>query len=396
VAKETTSVSLTIVWTPHGSAATFRVWLDGKDFNVQSGEPTYTFTGLKPGSCHLVSVETVGSDNTGPRTPATELCVRPAGDVLAPRGVHTTAVRPTSVDLQWTLSTSPGVTGYQVVRDGVTVASDLPPTATRYTDIGLVAAHHYVYTVRALAGGEASPESGELTVTTQPEPTVAPPPPPRPQPPGPPTGLAMSDRTATSITLTWQPPTSNGTGGTPTYVVRVDNTDRPAVSQPPTTIKGLQPGHTYTFRVYATSGGLRSNSSNPYTATTLTQYTTNLSGTVDACERNVAVTDNVGIIPDGRAMRIVLQMGGSDGAYLMQPGDRTAPNAWIFYKLDFGDVHDRNQIFKVYAVLLSEQESSDLGTDAVPIGDDWPSVLRDQHGATISLAATVKRTSDIC
>ena len=78
-----------------------------------------------------------------------------------------TAVTATSVDIAWTASTdNVGVTAYRVFRDGVQLAQ-LPDTPTVFHDSGLAPGSTHRYTTKAVDGaGNASAESGALTVST--------------------------------------------------------------------------------------------------------------------------------------------------------------------------------------------------------------------------------------
>ena len=84
----------------------------------------------------------------------------------APTGLASSGVTSSSVTLSWNAATdNVGVTGYEVVRNGVV----LPTTVTglTYTDTGLSASTTYTYTVRALdAAGNVSADSVPVSVTT--------------------------------------------------------------------------------------------------------------------------------------------------------------------------------------------------------------------------------------
>ncbi|QMV40329.1 carbohydrate binding domain-containing protein [Cohnella cholangitidis] len=82
-----------------------------------------------------------------------------------PTGLVTTGKTDTSVSLSWTASTdNVGVTGYNIVRDGTTIATT---AATAYTVAGLSANTAYTFAVVAKdAEGNVSPSSNPVTVTT--------------------------------------------------------------------------------------------------------------------------------------------------------------------------------------------------------------------------------------
>ncbi|GAA0908972.1 DUF4832 domain-containing protein [Virgisporangium aurantiacum] len=88
------------------------------------------------------------------------------GDTAAPStptGLAVTGTTPTSIGLSWNASTdNVGVTGYQVFRNGVQVAS---PAGTTFTDTGISGS--YSYTVRARdAAGNVSAASSAVTGST--------------------------------------------------------------------------------------------------------------------------------------------------------------------------------------------------------------------------------------
>jgi chitinase len=93
----------------------------------------------------------------------------------APGTPTASAVTDTSVKLSWSAATDDkGVTNYDVLRDGTTVAT---VTTTSYTDTGLSAGTDYSYTVRARdTAGQTGPASGAVAVHTTGGGTTPPPP----------------------------------------------------------------------------------------------------------------------------------------------------------------------------------------------------------------------------
>ena len=83
----------------------------------------------------------------------------------APTGLTATATSSASVNLSWTASTdNVGVTGYNILRDGVQVGTS---TTTSYTDNGVASNTAYTYTVTAYdAAGNVSTPSNSAPVTT--------------------------------------------------------------------------------------------------------------------------------------------------------------------------------------------------------------------------------------
>lgn len=93
---------------------------------------------------------TVGADATAPSTPI---------------GLIATAVSTSQIDLSWTASTdNVAVTGYKIYRDTVYVAT---VAGTTYSDIGLLSATNYSYTVSAIdATLNESAQSASASATT--------------------------------------------------------------------------------------------------------------------------------------------------------------------------------------------------------------------------------------
>ncbi|MGQ5576387.1 glycoside hydrolase family 6 protein [Streptomyces sp. ECR3.8] len=112
------------------------------------------FTMLVRNSRPAVPASPDGSDNQAPD---------------APRAVHGTLARSTSVALAWDAAEDDGVVaGYDVFRDGAKVNTG-PVEGTVFTDTGLRPGTAYTYTVRARdEAGNVSAASAPFTVTTQP------------------------------------------------------------------------------------------------------------------------------------------------------------------------------------------------------------------------------------
>ncbi|MFV0426430.1 MAG: fibronectin type III domain-containing protein [Beutenbergiaceae bacterium] len=86
----------------------------------------------------------------------------PPRELSAPE-LNATSTAPTTAELEWTTS-EPGVTGFEITRDGATVRT--VPAATRsYTDAGLTAETSYNYGVSAIASDRRS-EPATATITT--------------------------------------------------------------------------------------------------------------------------------------------------------------------------------------------------------------------------------------
>jgi len=90
----------------------------------------------------------------------------------APTNLTAVASSSSEIDLSWTASTNNvGVTGYQVFRNSVQIATS---TLTTYADTGLTASTTYTYTVEAFdAAGNVSATSNSAIATTDQAPYIA-------------------------------------------------------------------------------------------------------------------------------------------------------------------------------------------------------------------------------
>ena len=131
-------------------------------------------TGLTANTSYVYTLPRATRPATSPRTPppspsprCSALTPKPPSDTGNLQG---TAVSPTRIDLTWSASTdNVGITGYELRRDGVVVAS---PVGASVSDTGLTANTSYVYTVAARdAAGNVSANSTAVTVTTLARPT---------------------------------------------------------------------------------------------------------------------------------------------------------------------------------------------------------------------------------
>jgi chitodextrinase len=141
---------------------------------------------------YTVNITTGTSDTEAPSTPA---------------GLASSNITETSVTLSWTASSdNVGVTGYDIYVNG---SLDGSSTGTNYSVSGLSAVTSYALTVSAKdAAGNSSTQSSGINVLTidQTAPSV-------------PTGLASSNITETSATLSWTASTDNvGVTGYDIYV----------------------------------------------------------------------------------------------------------------------------------------------------------------------------------
>ena len=199
----------------------------------------------------------------------------------APTGVSSTGSTASSISLSWTASTdNVGVTGYQVLRNGVVVGS---PTTTTYTDTGLTASTAYSYTVVAFdAAANTSAASSAVSATTSGTTTDT-------TAPTVPTGLAVTGTTSTSVSLSWTASTDAvGVTGYDVYRAAVKVATATGTTYTDT---GLMASTAYSYTVVAfDAAGNRSAASTPLSVTTAAQTTGGI--TVQYKNNDTAPTDN--------------------------------------------------------------------------------------------------------
>ncbi|MBI3291612.1 MAG: fibronectin type III domain-containing protein, partial [Elusimicrobia bacterium] len=199
-----------------------------------------------------------------------------------PTTLAATSVTATSVNVSWSSNSNTGEVTYGVERAAgtcggspsfteVTNASSRP-TATTYTDSGLSAGTNYCYRVRAFAGhGGASGYTASVSTQT----TV-----------GTPSGLTVTDVSATAVSLSWTAGTSGSTYGVEraagscsgTFTEVTDSSNRS--SDTTYTSSSLTPNTTYCFRVRAfNSAGVATSYSSTASKTTLAAKPTSLTVT---------------------------------------------------------------------------------------------------------------------
>jgi Fibronectin type III domain/Calcineurin-like phosphoesterase len=90
------------------------------------------------------------------------------GTIAPPSNLQATAASPSAIDLSWTASTTGGITGYHVYRNGgATPAGTVSAPATSFQDTGLDASTKYTYTVTAFDSSDESAPSNQASATTQ-------------------------------------------------------------------------------------------------------------------------------------------------------------------------------------------------------------------------------------
>ncbi len=173
-----------------------------------------------------------------------------AGDIedpSVPTDVSAVAASSSLVNVSWTASTdNVGVTGYDVLRDDVVIASVSDTTLT-YPDATVAASTTYSYTVVAkdLAGNQSAPSVASLVTTPAASDT---------EPPSVPTGVSAVAASPTLVDVSWSASTDNVavTG----YDVVRDGTVIASVSGTTLTYPDatVTPSTTYGYQIVATDG----------------------------------------------------------------------------------------------------------------------------------------------
>ncbi len=208
------SSSVTVTWTP----STDNVGVTGYDvfrggvkvMTVGGSTTSWTNTGLSANTQYSYTVDAFDAvPNTSAQStpPATVTTPPAAGDTQAPSvpsGVGASANSSSSVTVSWTASTdNVGVTGYDVVRDGVKVKT-VSGSTTSWTDTGLSPSTQYSYTVDAFDAvpNTSAQSTPPATVTTPPAAGDT-------QAPSVPAGVGAVANSSSSVTVSWTASTDN-------------------------------------------------------------------------------------------------------------------------------------------------------------------------------------------
>jgi hypothetical protein len=200
--------------------------------------------GLTNGTAYTFTVAAVNRAGTGPTsrpsaaaTPAAPTVPGPAGSVKAAAGFEQASV-------SWAAPASDGgapVTAYSVTASPGTAHVSVSGSARSATLTGLKDGTSYGLLVAAVNSVGAGRAVASAAVT--PQMTV----------PGTPTGVTAAP-TTTGVSVSWQPPLSDGGSAVSGYVIAVAGTSKRITTAPTArsaTITGLTSGTSYTFRVAA-------------------------------------------------------------------------------------------------------------------------------------------------
>lgn len=265
--------SLAVTWTPPGDGGspvtgyTVTASPGGATVTAEASATSTTVTGLTNGTAYTVTVTAANAAGPG-ATSSPSGPVTPRTVPGAPTGLAATAPRHSSADLTWTAPSSTGgapITGYQItVTPGGRIVST-PGTVTGSTVTAtvddLTNGTAYTFAVTALNAAGAGAASAASNPAT-----------PRDTTPGAATGVAVSDTTDTTATVTWVPPQNDGGTALTGYVITAQpggefaRVDAPATQ---TTVAGL-PAGTHRFVVTTRNANGPGPTSTPSGPTTLT------------------------------------------------------------------------------------------------------------------------------
>jgi chitodextrinase len=239
-----TSTSVSLTWTAsrdNVGVASYRLYVNGA-YASTTAQLGATASGLTCGTAYLFEVDAMdfeGNESTRAFVTGSTTACLDTQTPTAPLGVAATSRTATSIALAWTASTdNVGVSGYGLYRAGSQVGTT---SSTNAIFSGLVCNTNYTLAVDASdAAGNRSAKTTVMVATTACPDTT---------PPAAPSGLAVSNVTQTSLTLTWNASTDNV--GVTGYDVYRNGTKMATVTSTSAGQTGLACGSTYTFGVIA-------------------------------------------------------------------------------------------------------------------------------------------------
>ncbi len=265
--------SLSFNWAPSSDnvgVVRYDVYM-GANLVGSTAQPSYIATGLTANTVYSFSVKAVdaasnvSAASTALQTSTDALAAVSAPDTSAPSvpaALVASQVTTSTLTLGWAPSTdNVGVVSYDVLRNGTLVGSSAAPG---YTYSGLAAGTSYSLSVKAVdAAGNKSAASAALAVSTlnaAPAPDTA--------PPSTPTGLTVSNPTASTLSLSWTASTDNV--GVTGYALFVNGVQVGSSTSTAFTFTGLNAATSYNLSVKATdaAGNLSSMSSSQAGSTT--------------------------------------------------------------------------------------------------------------------------------
>ncbi|WP_405079196.1 fibronectin type III domain-containing protein [Paenibacillus chitinolyticus] len=245
------STSVSLSWTAAtGATGGYNIYRNGNGaVDALSGSTTstsYTVTGLNSGASYSFYVK--AKDSKGVLSGASNSVSVKTADVSppsAPSGL-TSSISGTNLTLSWSPSSdNVGVTSYTLYKayDGGSYSASGTYTSTTTGSFSIVEGRTYKFKVAASdAAGNVSAYSNEVNVFVDYTPPTAP------------SGLTLSSKTATSVSLSWNASSDNV--GVSSYEVfrtgnGATNASSGTTSGTSMTVSGLNSGAAYTFYVKA-------------------------------------------------------------------------------------------------------------------------------------------------
>jgi chitodextrinase len=282
----------------------YNVFRRGMQIATLGAVTTYQNTGLTVSTLYSYTVQAfdAAGNVSAPSSSASATTQAPAADTTAPStpaGLTATAASSSQINLSWTAATdNVGVTGYNVYRGGIQIAT--LGAVTTFQNTGLAASTTYSYTVRALdAAGNLSAPSSSAGATTQAPAadTTA---------PSTPTGLTATAASSSQINLSWTAATDNvGVTGYNVYRSGTQIATLGAVTTFQNTGLTASTTHSYTVQAFDAAGNASAQSSSASATTqaapdtTAPSTPTGLTATAASSSQInlswTAATDNVGV-----------------------------------------------------------------------------------------------------
>jgi len=232
---QTTATSATVHWTAVGGTGTRYFVYVNKTQVADTRKTIYTFRKLQCAEPYTLSVAAHNmlestSDHV-PNSVTTAACPPPA----KPKHLRITRRTASSMTLKWRPSHGMGVTGYSVFADGSNAASGLK--TARYTFKGLTCGVKHTLDVQATNRSNVSSSVASMSGKTAGCSTAV---------PAAPRGLAVTAKTTSSITVSWQP-VPGATG----YRAFKDGHLAGQATKPTFVFTGVSCGNTYKLAVTA-------------------------------------------------------------------------------------------------------------------------------------------------